>query len=167
MVSLGDYPGIVRPDAFAADVKGVSIEGEIYRVDRECLAELDRVECVSEGMYERRTVSLLTPSDLVASSKRLDDLWHTLVDRRFDCQSNRAMNSIDNRIYFGCADIFLPASSKRLDDLWHTLVDRKFDCQSNRTMNSITNRIYVTRPRFRRSRPRAPGIEGRALSTSS
>jgi len=68
LVSLGDFPGLVGPDAFAGEVTGVSIEGELYRVDRECLIELDRVECVSQGMYERRNVSLLTPSDVVAET---------------------------------------------------------------------------------------------------
>ena len=64
MVSLGDFPGLVLPDAFATEVNGQSIEGELYRVDRNCLVELDRVECVGENMYQRRPVSLLTPDDI-------------------------------------------------------------------------------------------------------
>ena len=68
MVSLGDFPGLVLPEAFSGDVNGVSIEGELYRVDRDCLAELDRVECVGENMYQRRLVSLQTPADIVAET---------------------------------------------------------------------------------------------------
>jgi len=68
MVSLGDFPGLVTPDAFAEEVKGQSIEGELYRVDRDCLVELDRVECVSENMYQRLPVSLLVPSDVAAQT---------------------------------------------------------------------------------------------------
>lgn len=68
MVSLGDFPGLVLPSAFAEEVNGVSIEGELYRVDRVCLAELDRVECVGENMYQRHQVSLLTPTDIVAET---------------------------------------------------------------------------------------------------
>ena len=68
MVSLGDFPGLVSPTAFASDEKGQSIEGELYRVDRSCLAELDRVECVSEGMYHRAAVELLVPEDVAAET---------------------------------------------------------------------------------------------------
>jgi gamma-glutamylcyclotransferase (GGCT)/AIG2-like uncharacterized protein YtfP len=68
MVSLGDYPGLVLPDAFADEVKGVSIEGELFSVDSDCLGELDRVECVGENMYQRRPVSLLKPSGVVAET---------------------------------------------------------------------------------------------------
>ncbi len=68
LVSLGDFPGLVTPDAFADEVAGQSIEGELYRVDNTCLAELDRVECVSQNMYQRRPVSLLKPSGVVAET---------------------------------------------------------------------------------------------------
>ena len=68
MVSLGDFPGLVLPEAFADEVEGVSIEGELYRVDRDCLVELDRVECVGQGMYQRRLVSLLAAADIVAET---------------------------------------------------------------------------------------------------
>ena len=68
MVSLGDFPGLVLPDAFSGVVNGQSIEGELYRVDRDCLVELDRVECVDEGMYQRRRVSLKVPADIIAET---------------------------------------------------------------------------------------------------
>ena len=68
MVSLGDFPGLVLPQAFSGEVAGQSIEGELYRVDRDCLVELDRVECVGENMYQRHQVSLLTPTDIVAET---------------------------------------------------------------------------------------------------
>jgi len=68
MVSLGDFPGLVLPEAFAREVNSLSIEGELYCVDRDCLAELDRVECVGEGMYQRRLVSLQRPAKIVAET---------------------------------------------------------------------------------------------------
>lgn len=68
MVSLGDFPGLVIPDAFDGEVVGQSIEGEVYCVDRACLVELDRVECVSENMYQRCPVFLLEPTGIVAQT---------------------------------------------------------------------------------------------------
>ena len=68
MVTLGDFPGLVLPNAFADEVDGVSIEGELCRVDRDCLAELDRVECVGEGMYQRHLVLLQSPANIVAEA---------------------------------------------------------------------------------------------------
>lgn len=68
MVSLGDFPGLVLPQAFSGEVAGQSIEGELYRVDRDCLVELDRVECVGQGMYQRRLVSLSAATDIVAET---------------------------------------------------------------------------------------------------
>lgn len=68
MVSLGDFPGLVLPSSFSSEVDGQSIEGELYCVDADCLVELDRVECVHEGMYQRRPVSLQMPSDTVAET---------------------------------------------------------------------------------------------------
>ena len=68
MVSLGDFPGLVLPEAFSEPVKGFSIEGELYRVNCDCLVELDRVECVDENMYQRRPVALLTRGDVGAET---------------------------------------------------------------------------------------------------
>ena len=68
LVSLGDFPGLVTPDAFAEEVQSQSIAGELYRVDSACLIELDRVECVDENMYQRCLVSLLEPTDVIAET---------------------------------------------------------------------------------------------------
>ncbi len=68
LVSLGDFPGLVTPDAFAEEVQSQSIKGELYRVDSACLIELDRVECVDEGMYHRHPVSLEMPSEIIAET---------------------------------------------------------------------------------------------------
>lgn len=53
LYSLGDYPGMVRSPG---DRAGVS--GEIWSVDDGCLAELDRLEGLDEGLYERVVVTL-------------------------------------------------------------------------------------------------------------
>lgn len=55
---LGHYPGmIVAPD----DRDGVA--GEIWSVDPGCLARLDVLEGLAEGLYRRERVPLLPPFD--------------------------------------------------------------------------------------------------------
>ena len=58
MFSLGDYPGVVM--AASAEV-GQAIEGEVWEVDAICLAELDEIEAVDEGEYERVRMPLGEP----------------------------------------------------------------------------------------------------------
>lgn len=58
MFKVDSYPGLVE-----FDTEGESITGEIWEVDDDCLAHLDRVEGVPEGLYERRPIALLTPFD--------------------------------------------------------------------------------------------------------
>ncbi|MFZ5493927.1 MAG: gamma-glutamylcyclotransferase family protein [Verrucomicrobiota bacterium] len=53
LYSLGDYPGMVRAPG---DTAGVT--GELWSVDDACLAELDRLEGLAEGLYERAHVPL-------------------------------------------------------------------------------------------------------------
>lgn len=58
---LGDYPGMVRaPD----DTAGVT--GELWMVDDARLAELDKLEGLDEGLYER--VNVLLASNPLATS---------------------------------------------------------------------------------------------------
>ena len=62
MASLedGEYPGLYQsPDA------GSSIDGELWSVSSTCLAELDRVEGVAQGLYARNPIALLPPNDSV------------------------------------------------------------------------------------------------------
>jgi len=54
LYSLGDYPGMVQAPG---DRAGVS--GELWDVDDACLAELDRLEGLDEGLYARVNVTLL------------------------------------------------------------------------------------------------------------
>ena len=56
--SLGDYPGMVRAPA---DTAGVT--GELWAVDAACLHQLDLLEGVNEGLYERVPLKLATPAD--------------------------------------------------------------------------------------------------------
>ena len=58
LYDLGGYPGIAsRSD----DREGVV--GEVWSVDAEALAELDRFEGVHEGLYRRAIIALLPPFD--------------------------------------------------------------------------------------------------------
>jgi gamma-glutamylaminecyclotransferase len=54
LYELDGYPGMA-----AAAAEGRSIEGEVWEVDPECLARLDRWEGVDEGLYAREAVPLL------------------------------------------------------------------------------------------------------------
>lgn len=61
LVDCGSYPGLVP--ASPALVDGRSIEGEVWQVDADCLAKLDKVEAVDEGLYRRERVELEAPFD--------------------------------------------------------------------------------------------------------
>lgn len=63
LYSLGDYPGMVR-----APGDTVGVTGEMWEVDDACLAELDRLEGLDEGLYERIDV-LLAPNPLPGSTQ--------------------------------------------------------------------------------------------------
>ena len=56
LYSLGDYPGMVRSTDAGHDVTG-----ELWAVDKACLQQLDRLEGVEEGLYERVLVKLAPP----------------------------------------------------------------------------------------------------------
>lgn len=58
LFSLGDYPGMIR-DPY--DTAGVT--GELWEVDEKCLARLDELEGIDEGLYERVRISLLPPHE--------------------------------------------------------------------------------------------------------
>ena len=63
LYSLGDYPGMVRAPG---DTAGVT--GELWSVDDACLAELDQLEGLAEGLYERIDV-LLAPNATAGSAQ--------------------------------------------------------------------------------------------------
>lgn len=63
LYSLGDYPGMVRSPG---DTHGVT--GELWAVDDGCLAELDQLEGLDEGLYERIDV-LLAPNPFAGSAQ--------------------------------------------------------------------------------------------------
>ncbi len=56
LYSLGDYPGMVRSNEATHDVTG-----ELWAVDAGCLARLDKLEGVDEGLYERVPIRLAAP----------------------------------------------------------------------------------------------------------
>jgi len=54
LFDLGSYPGLIEwPE-------GLTIHGEVYQVDADCLAQLDEVEGVAEMLYARRRIFLQT-----------------------------------------------------------------------------------------------------------
>jgi gamma-glutamylcyclotransferase (GGCT)/AIG2-like uncharacterized protein YtfP len=56
LYDLEGYPGMVAEAAAAG-----GIAGEVWSVDATCLAELDRLEGIDEGIYRREKVSLEPP----------------------------------------------------------------------------------------------------------
>jgi gamma-glutamylaminecyclotransferase len=58
LYSLGGYPGMVRAPS---DTAGVT--GELWAVDASCLQQLDLLEGVNEGLYERVPIKLAGPTD--------------------------------------------------------------------------------------------------------
>lgn len=65
LFNTGDYPAMVEARPLGVD--GLSITGELWRVDIDCLARLDIEEGVDEGLYERRTIELIDPSQTALS----------------------------------------------------------------------------------------------------
>ena len=56
LFSLGDYPGMVR-----SANPGDQVVGEVWKVDAACLAALDKLEGVADGLYERVPLQLAPP----------------------------------------------------------------------------------------------------------
>lgn len=54
----GQYPAMVEADRSDVAGPGLAIHGELWQVDATTLRELDRVEEVDQGVYERRTITL-------------------------------------------------------------------------------------------------------------
>ncbi|EDL61777.1 gamma-glutamylcyclotransferase family protein [Gimesia maris] len=56
MYNCGSYPGLVIDK-----LQGVSIHGELWRIDSQCLKLLDEVEGVAEKLYQRGSIRLIQP----------------------------------------------------------------------------------------------------------
>jgi len=56
LFEAGGFPGMVP---WPNDAVGVS--GEVWLVDHACLAQLDRLEGIDEGLYRRQPIALLPP----------------------------------------------------------------------------------------------------------
>ncbi|MBL8817541.1 MAG: gamma-glutamylcyclotransferase [Planctomyces sp.] len=61
LFDLGDYPGLVASES------GYRVRGELYAVTAECLAALDGVEGVEDGVYERRRIELVSPNESISA----------------------------------------------------------------------------------------------------
>lgn len=62
LYALQGYPGLVKTTAG----QGLSIEGEVWAVDTQCLKNLDQLEGLDEGLYSRELVPLLPPHDALS-----------------------------------------------------------------------------------------------------
>lgn len=62
LYSLGNYPGLV---AAPGDAEGVV--GELWQVDAGCLARLDELEGLAEGLYLRQPIALAAPADITTA----------------------------------------------------------------------------------------------------
>ncbi|MEO7600550.1 MAG: gamma-glutamylcyclotransferase family protein [Opitutus sp.] len=56
LINLGTYPGMI-----AAPNSSESVSGELWLVDSDCLAQLDALEGLGEGLYRRERIRLLEP----------------------------------------------------------------------------------------------------------
>lgn len=56
LYQLTGYPGM-----FADDSDTLGVTGELWSVDDTCLARLDKLEGLAEGLYRRASVQLLPP----------------------------------------------------------------------------------------------------------
>ena len=59
LFTTGSFPALVDAGRANVMLPGMSIEGELWQIDDECLAVLDRVEGVDSGLFERREIQLL------------------------------------------------------------------------------------------------------------
>ena len=75
LVDCGNFPGLI------VDFEnGISIAGELWKVDDECLQELDRVEDVAGGLYRRGWITLETNQDQEVMTYIYDRDARTLPD---------------------------------------------------------------------------------------
>lgn len=58
MYDYGGYPGVVP-----AESGGYPLEGELWRIDEACLANIDQLEGIDEGLYARATAKLAPPHE--------------------------------------------------------------------------------------------------------
>ncbi len=55
---FGGYPGMVLDEC-----NGISIHGEVWRIDADCLERLDELEDTAGGEYLREVVPMIPPFD--------------------------------------------------------------------------------------------------------
>ena len=86
MYDLGGYPGLIE---VAED--GVSIQGEVWEVDADCLARLDDLEGIAVGEYSRGEIPMLPDGHPVEGYLWLQSVtgypevgtsWLAYLDRR-------------------------------------------------------------------------------------
>ena len=92
MFNCGTYPGL-RP----APNDGLAIVGELWAVDSECLARLDREEGVAEGLYARQRIELDEPLPANPIPARVEAYFYLPSVLGFpDCGECWASNAFDS-----------------------------------------------------------------------
>jgi gamma-glutamylcyclotransferase (GGCT)/AIG2-like uncharacterized protein YtfP len=71
MFNCGTYPGLKL-----ATENGLSIIGELWQVDDECLARLDQEEGVTEGLYARQVIDLGPPASTPLPHSRIEAYFY-------------------------------------------------------------------------------------------
>ena len=82
MFGYGGFPALVDQDL--AEVSGVTatnnIFGELYEVDDACMMELDKIEGVDRGLFDRKEISL--DSITMVGLPMSEDVWRRVASKR-------------------------------------------------------------------------------------
>ena len=62
----GSFPALVEASRSDVGLHGVSVTGELWEVDDDCIQMLDRVEGVGARLFERRLISLIDGREVQA-----------------------------------------------------------------------------------------------------
>ncbi|MEO2035247.1 MAG: gamma-glutamylcyclotransferase family protein [Planctomycetaceae bacterium] len=57
LFDCGSYPGLLESS------DGISVHGELYEVDAQCLLRCDAIEGVAEGLYIRKLIDVVSIDD--------------------------------------------------------------------------------------------------------
>ena len=85
LYKCGSFPALVDAAKVDVELPGLSVQGELWDVDDNCLKVLDAIEGVETGMFERRPIRLLGHEGQVeayfyiSSVKGLDDCGSSWV----------------------------------------------------------------------------------------
>jgi gamma-glutamylcyclotransferase (GGCT)/AIG2-like uncharacterized protein YtfP len=59
----GAFPSLVEASRNDVDLPGISVEGELWEVDDDCLQMLDWIEAVNSGLFKRVMIGMIDGSE--------------------------------------------------------------------------------------------------------